>query len=227
MISTNALRDRVSDISLDCKWMLDSGAFSQVAGEAGFHDSSAEYAIEVHRWNRCGNLVAAATQDYMCEPHILDRLDRNAKEQQERTVERYETIRSHLDRLGTDVHLLPVLQGWNPRHYKRHVKMYDLPDNAWVGVGSICKRNVSPADVERVLSAVKSLRPDLRLHGFGVKATALQRGAIRDMLHSADSMAWSLRTRKNGRDANDPAAAREFYDDLAQPTTLKRVGLFS
>jgi len=218
MVSIQRLRDRVSDIDVG-EWILDSGAFSQVAGEAGFYESPAEYAIEVARWSRCGDLKAAATQDYMCEPHILDRLRRNAKEQQERTVERYREIKSHLERLDSDVHLMPVLQGWEARHYKRHLKMYDLPEGCWTGVGSVCKRNASPADVERVLSAVKDLRPDLHLHGFGIKRTALTRSAIRDLLYSADSMAWSFAARKNGGDANDPIAAQEFYDDLQKPTT--------
>jgi hypothetical protein len=218
MISIQRLRDRKSDIEVGA-WIMDSGAFSQVAGEAGFYESPAEYAIEVERWSRCGDLKAAATQDYMCEPHVLDRLKRNAKEQQERTVERYEKIKGYLNRLGSSVHLMPVLQGWVARHYKRHVKMYDLPENCWTGVGSVCKRNASPADVERVLEAIKDVRPDLRLHGFGIKRTALTRPAIREMLYSSDSMAWSFAARKNGGDANDPMAAQKFYDDLQTPTT--------
>jgi len=218
MLSANALRDRKGDITPG-KWMMDSGAFSQVAGEAGFHDSPAKYAIEIHRWSRCGELVAAATQDYMCEPAILDRLDRNAKEQQERTVERYREIKSHLTRLRSDVHLMPVLQGWDARHYKRHIKMYDLPEGCWTGVGSVCKRNSTPADVQRVLRSVKDFRPDLRLHGFGIKTEALKRPAIREMLYSADSMAWSFHARKNDGDPNSPLAAQEFYDAMMEPTT--------
>lgn len=224
MISIQRLRDRKSDFNVG-EWIMDSGAFSQVAGEAGFHESPAEYAIEVVRWSRCGDLKAAATQDYMCEPHILDRLQRNAKEQQKRTVERYEKIKDYLYRLSSSVHLMPVLQGWDARHYERHVKMYDLPENCWTGVGSVCKRNASPADVERVLAAIKDVRADLRLHGFGIKRTALTRPAIREMLYSADSMAWSFAARNNGGDANDPLAAQQFYDDLQAPTT--KAPLFS
>jgi hypothetical protein len=214
MVSIQRLRDRKSDFNVE-SWIMDSGAFSQVSGEAGFFESPAEYAIEVQRWSRCGTLEAAATQDYMCEPHILDRMRRTAKEQQERTVTRYEEIKSFLDRLRCDVHLMPVLQGWTPRHYKRHLKMYDLPDNCWVGVGSVCKRNGSPIEIENVLQAIKRERPDLRLHGFGLKKTALQRPTIRELLYSADSMAWSFHARKNNEDPNSPLAAREFYDDLS------------
>jgi len=184
MLSANALRRLSEDYSLPIgegdRWMMDSGAFSQISGEAGFYQSPAEYAIEIHRWCRFGTLVAAVTQDYMCEPHILHQLDTNAKEQQERTVKRYDEILGHLSRLGTDTHLMPVLQGWEPRHYKRHLEMYGdrLTEDMWVGVGSICKRNSSPADVEKVLSAITDRRPDLRLHGFGIKTTALRRNPV-------------------------------------------------
>jgi len=223
MLSANALCRLSEDYSLPVgegdRWMMDSGAFSQISGEAGFYQSPAEYAIEVHRWCRFGNLVAAVTQDYMCEPHILHRLDTNAREQQERTVERYDEILGHLSHLDTDTHLMPVLQGWEPRHYKRHLEMYGdrLTEEMWVGVGSICKRNSSPADVEKVLSAITDCRPDLRLHGFGIKTTALRRARIRKMLYSADSMSWSYAARRKNGDSNSPKAARQFFDSLTEP----------
>jgi hypothetical protein len=40
--------------------------------------------------------------------------------------------------------------------------------------------------------AIKNERPDLRLHGFGLKTTALADPLVRSMLWSADSMAWSF-----------------------------------
>ena len=81
-------------------------------------------------------------------------------------------------------------------------------------VGSVCKRNSKPLSVVRVLQAIKAARPDLRLHGFGVKLTALQHPAVRDLLYSADSMAWSYHARKNGRNANDWREAAAFTDRI-------------
>lgn len=218
MVSINALRGRKSDFDVG-PWIMDSGAYTQNAREAGFHESPAEYAIEIARWSRCGELRAAASQDYMCDPAILDRMDRTAREQQERTTKRYQQIRSYLRRIGCEVHLMPVLQGWMPEHFRRHLAMYDLPDGCWTGVGSIVSKSDTPAEIERVLDKIKSARPDLRLHGFGLKETALSRPYIRDLLYSADSMAWSYAARREGRDPNDPAEARSFYDDLTTEDT--------
>jgi hypothetical protein len=85
-----------------------------------------------------------------------------------------------------------------------------LTPGAYVGVGSVCKRNGDPAAIEAVLSAIKAERPDLRLHGFGVKTTSLKVSQIRDMLYSADSMAWSFAARCQGRNQNDWREAAAF-----------------
>jgi hypothetical protein len=79
-----------------------------------------------------------------------------------------------------------------------------------VGVGSICKRNGDPAGVRRVLRAIREARPDLELHGFGLKITTLRCPDIVDRLASADSMAWSYHARKQGRSANDWREAKQF-----------------
>jgi len=81
-----------------------------------------------------------------------------------------------------------------------------------VGVGSVCKRNGNPSAIVAVLEAVKKRRPDLRLHGFGLKTTALQNAYITSLLYSADSMAWSMAARKQGRDANSGMEAAMFAD---------------
>lgn len=80
----------------------------------------------------------------------------------------------------------------------------------WVGVGSVCKRNGDPRMIEAVLRAIKEVRPDLRLHGFGLKTTALSSGLVRSLLYTADSMAWSFSARKQGRDANDWREAKAW-----------------
>lgn len=80
----------------------------------------------------------------------------------------------------------------------------------WVGVGSVCKRNTNVAEIERILSAIKAERPDLRLHGFGLKITALGSPLVRSLLHSSDSMAWSRAARAEGRNANDWREAKAY-----------------
>jgi len=121
---------------------------------------------------------------------------------QKRTIERYDALRRE-DTAG--VYILPVLQGFAPADYVAHLAMYGdrLPGGAWVGVGSVCKRNGDPRQVAAVLLAIKAARPELKLHGFGLKTTALADPLVRSQLETADSMAWSFSARKNGRNAND------------------------
>jgi hypothetical protein len=108
--------------------------------------------------------------------------------------------------------IMPVLQGYAPADYIEHIRQYGqrLKHGAWVGVGSVCKRNGKPDAIRNVLLAIKSVRPDLRLHGFGLKTTSLRDPMIRSFLHSADSMAWSFAARKNGRSANSYQEALSF-----------------
>jgi hypothetical protein len=63
-----------------------------------------------------------------------------------------------------------------------------LNARSWVGVGSVCKRNGNPDQIEDILLAIKALRPDLRLHGFGINFHALQSPTVRELLHSSDSI---------------------------------------
>ena len=80
----------------------------------------------------------------------------------------------------------------------------------WVGVGSVCKRQGDPRAIVAVLQAILAERPDLRLHGFGVKTTSLVHPAVRACLFSADSMAWSFAARMRGGSPNDWREAAAF-----------------
>jgi hypothetical protein len=211
MVSVNRLRTRKSDFRVRA-WMMDSGAFTEVTQHGGYRHGVEEYAEAIHRWSRCGELRAAVAQDYMCEPFALKRTGLTVEQHQTLTVERYLQLRA----LVRGSYVLPVLQGWEPADYVRHVEIYGtaLERGAWVGVGSVCKRNAKPQQIEAVLLAIHKRRPDLRLHGFGVKMTALSSELVRSLLHSADSMAWSFAARYEGRDANDPTEAARYVQRL-------------
>lgn len=217
MLSHNTLRGRKSGFEVS-EWILDSGAFTQIEKHGAFQVGVEEYARDVERWSACGNMRAAVSQDYMCEPHILERCDATVEQHQRKTVRRYDEIQSFL---ADDITLMPVLQGWSAEDYQRHVMMYGsrLEEGQWTGVGSVCKRNGSPADVEWVLSSILEARSDLRLHGFGIKTTALRRPQIRGMLYSADSMAWRYRARREGRDQNSVKEAKRFVQEVTEPST--------
>jgi hypothetical protein len=207
-VSVNRLRNRKGPFQVG-DWIMDSGAFTEISTHGTYRHSVEEYAAEIRRWAGNGNLLAAVAQDWMCEPWIIERTGLSVAEHQWLTVKRYDALRSE-DTAG--VYVMPVLQGYAPEEYVTHIRQYGerLAFGAWVGVGSICKRNSSPRAVEAVLLAIKGERPDLQLHGFGLKATALQSALVFDLLHTADSMAWSYSARKQGRNGNDWREAKRW-----------------
>lgn len=214
-ISINTLRDRKGDFTVG-DWVMDSGAFSRITQFGYYDEDESVYAAQIRRWAKCGNLLAAVAQDYMCEDVALEKSGLTIADHQNLTVGRYERLIAE-DTAG--VYIMPVLQGRSHSDYIRHVKMYEerghLPHGAWVGVGSVCKRNADPMSIFMCLSIIKDYRPDLKLHGFGVKLTGLAWSAIRELLETADSMAWSFAARKQGRDQNSHLEAVAFAKRIA------------
>lgn len=210
MLSINELRRRKRDFRVN-RWILDSGAFTEISTHGRWRHDSDEYIELIHRWSTVGQLDAAVSQDMMCEPDILAKTGLSIAEHQENTIIRYNEISQWVD-----VYVMPVLQGYSPASYVDHVRQYGklLKHGQWVGVGSVCKRNGNPDAIEDVLLAIKRERPDLRLHGCGIKASALKRPTVRALLHSSDSMAWSLAGRKQRRNAHDPRRAVAYVDHI-------------
>jgi len=69
-ISVNRIRGRKKP--LNCKnWIMDSGAFTELATYGYYRHSPHEYARTINQWSKDMNLRAAVTQDYMCEAFIL------------------------------------------------------------------------------------------------------------------------------------------------------------
>lgn len=207
-ISVNRLRERKSPFRVN-NWIMDSGAFTEITTHGRYRHEPEVYAAEIERWRNCGTMELAVSQDYMCEPFVLKLTGLTVADHQRLTIERYDRLRN-----ATDAPLMPVLQGFTPNDYLRHLVAYGhrLMPGMRVGVGSVCKRNSHPAVIEYILRQIKGARPDLRLHGFGLKMTALQRPEIRRLLHSSDSMAWSDAERH---------AAQEVKQELERETGLK------
>lgn len=207
MVSINVLEKRRSDFYPN-KWILDSGAFTRIASGKG-HMPVDQYAAQIVRWSRCGKMMAAVSQDWMCEPFILSRTGLTVVEHQRRTVEAFAELRKLVPQ---SIYIMPVLQGYQPAEYVDHIRQYSslLKPGMWVGVGSVCKRNSNPMSVAAVLIAIKNERPDLMLHGFGLKMTALQSSIVNELLDTCDSMAWSFAARREGRDANAPSEAHRY-----------------
>jgi hypothetical protein len=203
--------------------LVDSGAFSELFLHGHYRHGVGEYAAELYRLYTAGvvKISAAVAQDYMCEPFILAKTGLTIEEHQRLTIERYDALVVELDRLfggECPFHIMPVLQGFAPQDYVNHIRMYGnrLKPGMWVGVGSVCKRQGDPRAIMRVLQAIATVRPDLLLHGFGVKITSLLHAGVRTLLTTADSMAWSFAARKQGRNANDWREADALVKRVAQ-----------
>lgn len=218
-ISINRLRKRVSRfVEPAVGWMMDSGAFTELNNHGRYRTSAAVYAAEAARWVS-RKLLCIVAQDYMCEPFVLKITGLTVIEHQRLTIQRYDELSEAWEaervKAGSPDYwppIMPVLQGWTVDDYLRHVEMYGdrLKPGMWVGVGSVCKRQGNVAITETILCAIKALRPDLLLHGFGVKLTALRSRIVRAVLSTADSMAWSFSARKQGRNANSVLEAINF-----------------
>lgn len=214
-VSVSRLRDRVGPFAVG-DWMMDCQGFTTILMHGGYPHPVEEYAAQIRRWKSNGNLLAAVSQDYMCEPRMLKRTGLTVADHQRLTIERYDALL----RCDTGVYIMPVLQGYTPDEYVDHIRQYGgrLKPGMWVGVGSVCKRNSSPCLILDVLIAIKQERPDLRLHGFGLKTTALAHGTVRALLHTADSMAWSFAARKKRKGQNDWRNAMKFKKAVGRPS---------
>lgn len=210
-VSVNRIRNRKSSFLVG-DWIMDSGAFTEISTQGRYRHSVEEYAEQIKRWKDNGNLLAAVSQDYMCESFILEKTGMTVEAHQRLTIERYDALLA----CETGVLILPVLQGFAPVDYISHIRQYGdrLAYGQWVGVGSICKRNGNIAAIEEVLLAIHHERPDLKLHGFGLKTTALSSGLVQELLHTADSMAWSFAARIAGRNGNDWKEAKKWTDRI-------------
>src|SRR5271166_1804160 len=131
MISINTIRDRKGPFRVN-DWIMDSGGFTELSTHGRSRTSPKEYAGQINRWKDNGNLVAAVTQDLMCELFILHKTGLSIDDHQNITVERYARL---IDL--TNVYVMPVLQGYSPESYVSHLDRYAdlLTPGQWVGLG--------------------------------------------------------------------------------------------
>lgn len=175
-----------------CEWSLDSGGFTEIAKHGKWTITAEDYIQDVGRYTDWGGLDWAAPQDWMVEPHMVEKTGLSVAEHQRRTVDNFLLLRDE----APDLPFIPVLQGWTMRDYVTCLKLYaeagvDLTKEATVGIGSVCRRQAT----DEIEAIVKQLydRGLHNIHGFGVKTNGLARyGAY---LKSSDSMAWSYAAR--------------------------------
>jgi hypothetical protein len=91
-ISVNRLRGRKKPIAAPA-WIMDSGAFTEIAEHGRYRQGVEGYAEEINRWAYPGSgLVCAVAQDYMCEPFIVAKTGLSVAEHQRLTIERYDAL---------------------------------------------------------------------------------------------------------------------------------------
>lgn len=171
-VSINALKNRRKPIS-HRRVPIDSGAFTLLNKHGHYPEPVEAYAQQLYDlWvNSVVRIDFAVAQDYMCEPFVLAKTGLTIPEHQRLTVERYDGLVAALKVLfegAIPFPIMPVLQGFAVSDYLQHLAMYGerLTPGMRVGVGSVCKRQGKVAVIEELLTAIKEVRPDLRLHGF-------------------------------------------------------------
>ena len=208
MISANTFRGHL--LCGENETLIDSGAFTTIFKHGGYPPGKlveyAKLALRLTSANK--NIIGFVSQDYMCLPDALNRTGLTLEEHQRYTLYRYKA----LQKLLPNIYVMPVLQGSTPQDYINHVRMYGdiLKNKAWVGVGSLIKLNKNPKGLTAVLQAIKNERPELLLHGFGIKTTALKSQKIQELLYSSDSYSWQYGDWKKGKRCDCHKSADKF-----------------
>jgi hypothetical protein len=230
MVSHRTLSVRKTLPRASAPWILDSGGFSELSLYGAWQTTPKAYVTSVRRYaDEIGQLAWAASQDWMCEPWILKKTGQDLAEHQYHSVVSYLELRLRAPELPW----APVLQGWEASDYLRHADMYEqagvsLDRLPIVGIGSVCRRQSTRGAVD-VLVALSAA--GIRLHGFGLKTTALR--SLDAFLASSDSMAWSYEAMKKRTRCGEPLAAcanhlhyaLEWRDRVLQATGTRAVQL--
>ena len=190
---------------------LDSGGFIHLLREGKWTIPARDYADMAQRiLVEMGKLEWAAVQDWACTPEVLESTGKSIEYHQKKTLESF----LELSTLAPRVPWAPVLQGASKSSFLEHYEMHvnagvGLEEHPIVGVGSIAKDQATDQTVE-ILDSLCGL--GLSLHGFGVKLDGLRRTL--PFLRSSDSMAWSYRAWKQGRDRHSQTEAERYREGL-------------
>jgi len=211
-ISRRILEGRKTLPKANCRWVLDSGGFTELNLFGRWETTPTRYAAEVRRYEQeIGNLDWAAPMDWMCEPSVVAKTGLTVRQHQRRTIDNFQDLRFRLGPL-----VAPVLQGWTIDDYLHHADMYQqrgvyLTYEPIVGIGSICRRGQD----KEIHNIIRRLAQEgIRMHAFGVRSRAL--AGCADVLTSADSMSWSYTARRSqplpGHTHKSCANCREYAE---------------
>lgn len=136
-------------------------------------------------------------RDFPCEPELLKKHSRSVDDHIRMTVENHVALLDLLPGYNIDAKPVPVLQGWRKEDYLHCIDEFKEAGlmSDYMAIGSVCRRT-AVENIREVIVAVRDNVPArVRLHGFGVKLTALRDLAIWNALYSVDSGAWDFEAR--------------------------------
>ena len=138
-----------------------------------------------------------ALRDYPCEPELLRKHGLTVKQNIQRTVDNHIILLDILPKYCINSEPIPVIQGWKKEDYLDCIDAFNeqgLISN-YMAIGSVCRRT-AVRNIHDVIIAVRDNIPSwIKLHGFGVKLTALKDIAIWKALYSVDSGVWDYTAR--------------------------------
>ncbi len=172
---------------------VDSGGFPSSFIHNGYNKSDSEYLHFVKKTKA----TYFALRDYPCEPQILQKYNVTVRDQILRTVEHHIKLLDLLSNYDLSAKPIPVIQGWEIEEY-----LFCLDEfrehgliSEYMAIGSLCRRNATTQIRKIILTVRDELKDSIKLHGFGVKLSALKNKAVWDALYSVDSAAWDFDAR--------------------------------
>lgn len=195
MFSFKRIRNRKDKIPTmpNQRWIMDSGAFSEISLNGKYTYSVDEY-LNCVLENEPNIFV---TMDWMCEPHIIEKTGLSIKDHLNRTIDAHIKIKEKIDHMNIKSDFMGTIQGWKIDDYLKCIDM--LKEHGLIeehlGIGSICRRNADK-EILKIIKTIHGELPNVKLHGFGIKLSLLKSVVANKLLHSCDSMAWSFAGRK-------------------------------
>ena len=206
MLSYNMLRTLKTAWNIDIPFMMDSGAFAVIQKHGKYPYSPEAYALGIEKWHP----DIAWTMDYPCEPSVQKKGQYGPVSAQEMTI----TNQLKLLDLNTDTQM--VVQGWTVQDYLENIDR--IKDQGLLterlGIGSICRRGQN-REIARIIRAIHNNVPSwVKLHGFGIKVSALKYTDAKFNLYSADSMSWAIEAFGKYENNGKGATGKRIVDKL-------------
>ena len=187
MLSYNMLRKLKAPWNIGIPFMMDSGAFAVILKYGKYPYSPEAYALGIEKWHP----DIAWTMDYPCESSARKEGGYDVKRSQEMTID------NQIRLLDLNANTQMVVQGWTVQDYLENLDR--IKDQGLLtehlGIGSVCRRGQNK-EIARIVRAIHNSVPSwVKLHGFGIKVSALKETDARFLLHSADSESWDYERR--------------------------------